>query len=192
MSHPFPAQVADYPSLEGRDLATDPAAVDLFDKWKDLVRALRNIRAEYDIEPKVKTGPAIVCEDAALAALVAAELPALALLAKVDPARVVVVATKADASVDDDAVQLVVADGLEVYLPQADLAKDVAKELDRLSRQTAKLAKEIAGLEGRLKNPGFADKAPPHVVEETRTLLAEKVDQRATLDAAVADLEAKK
>ena len=48
------------------------------------MRALRNIRAEYGIEPAVKTGPTIVCEDAALAALITAELKALALLSKVD------------------------------------------------------------------------------------------------------------
>ena len=183
---------APYPALEGAALAADEDAVRLMESWKGLVRALRNIRAEYGIEPAVKTGPTIVCEDAALADLITAELKALALLSKVDPDRVAVVAAKADAAIDADAVQLVVADGLEVYLPQADLAKDVAKELDRLGRQAEKLAKDIAGLEGRLKNPGFADKAPPKVVDETRAQLAEKVEQKATLDASIADLEASK
>ncbi|KAH8047041.1 hypothetical protein JL721_12253 [Aureococcus anophagefferens] len=183
---------APYPALEGAALAFDESAVRLMESWKGLVRALRNIRAEYGIEPAVKTGPTIVCEDAALADLITSELKALALLSKVDPDRVAVVAAKADANIDADAVQLVVADGLEVYLPQADLAKDVAKELDRLGRQAEKLAKDIAGLEGRLKNPGFADKAPPKVVDETRAQLAEKVEQKATLDASIADLEASK
>ena len=183
---------APYPALEGAALASDEDAVRLMESWKGLVRALRNIRAEYGIEPAVKTGPTIVCEDAALADLITSELKALALLSKVDPDRVAVVAAKADATIDADAVQLVVADGLEVYLPQADLAKDVAKELDRLGRQAEKLAKDIAGLEGRLKNPGFADKAPPKVVDETRAQLAEKVEQKATLDASIADLEASK
>ena len=58
--------------------------------------------------------------------------------------------------------------------------------------EAEKLAKDIAGLEGRLKNPGFADKAPPKVVDETRAQLAEKVEQKATLDASIADLEASK
>ena len=36
----------------------------LFNDWKELVRAMRNIRAEYNIEPAIKTGPTIICSDA--------------------------------------------------------------------------------------------------------------------------------
>ena len=99
------------------------------------------------------------------------------------------VKTKNDAEIDDDAVQLVVSDGLEVFLPQQDLAKDVKKELERLSTQLKKLVKDIGGLEGRLGNPGFADKAPADVVEATRAQLAEKLEQKATLDASISELE---
>jgi valyl-tRNA synthetase len=178
-----------YPSIEGTTLAQDADAVALFNDWKELVRAMRNIRAEYNIEPAIKTGPTIVCGDDALADVIRRETKALALLAKVDPERVTVVKTKADAVIEDDAVQLVVSDGLEVFLPQQDLAKDVKKELDRLSTQLKKLVKDIGGLEGRLGNPGFADKAPADVVEATRAQLAEKLEQKATLDASIAELE---
>ena len=178
-----------YPSIEGTTLAQDADAVALFNDWKELVRAMRNIRAEYNIEPAIKTGPTIVCNDDALADVIRRETKALALLAKVDPERVTVVKTKADAVIEDDAVQLVVSDGLEVFLPQQDLAKDVKKELERLSTQLKKLVKDIGGLEGRLGNPGFADKAPADVVEATRAQLAEKLEQKATLDASIAELE---
>ena len=181
-----------YPSIEGTSLAQDTEAVALFNDWKELVRDMRNIRAEYNIEPAIKTGPTIVCGDDALADVIRRETKALALLAKVDPERVTGVKTKADAVIEDDAVQLVVSDGLEVFLPQQDLAKDVKKELDRLSTQLKKLVKDIGGLEGRLGNPGFADKAPADVVEATRAQLAEKLEQKATLDASIADLEASK
>jgi valyl-tRNA synthetase len=178
-----------YPSIEGNTLAQDAEAVALFNDWKELVRAMRNIRAEYNIEPAIKTGPTIICSDDALADVIRRETKALALLAKVDPDRVTVVKTKADAVIEDDAVQLVVSDGLEVFLPQQDLAKDVKKELDRLSTQLKKLVKDIGGLEGRLGNPGFADKAPADVVAATRASLEEKLEQKATLDASIAELE---
>jgi valyl-tRNA synthetase len=178
-----------YPSIEGNTLAQDAEAVALFNDWKELVRAMRNIRAEYNIEPAIKTGPTIICNDDALADVIRRETKALALLAKVDPERVTVVKNKSDAVIEDDAVQLVVSDGLEVFLPQQDLAKDVKKELDRLSTQLKKLVKDIGGLEGRLGNPGFADKAPADVVEATRAQLAEKLEQKATLDASIAELE---
>jgi valyl-tRNA synthetase len=178
-----------YPSIEGQSLAQDTEAVALFNDWKELVRAMRNIRAEYNIEPAIKTGPTIICNDDALADVIRRETKALALLAKVDPERVTVVKNKSDAVIEDDAVQLVVSDGLEVFLPQQDLAKDVKKELERLSTQLKKLVKDIGGLEGRLGNPGFADKAPADVVEATRAQLAEKLEQKATLDASIAELE---
>merc|ERR1711990_1322712 len=97
-----------YPSIEGTTLAQDAEAVALFNDWKELVRAMRNIKA----------GPTIVCGDDALADVIRRETKALALLAKVDPERVTVVKSKSDAVIEDDAVQLVVSDGLEVFLPQ--------------------------------------------------------------------------
>ena len=164
----------------------------LFNDWKELVRAMRNIRAEYNIEPAIKTGPTIICSDRRVSRCDSEETKALALLAKVDPERVTVVKTKADAVIEDDAVQLVVSDGFEVFLPQQDLAKDVKKELDRLSTQLKKLVKDIGGLEGRLGNPGSADKAPADVVAATRASLEEKLEQKATLDASIAELEKQK
>jgi len=182
--------VAPYPAVEGESLPVDDAAVATFESWKGLVRSLRNIRAEYDVEPKRKLGPVIVCADAALAAVIVEESAALALLAKVDPARLVVVRdAPAGGGAGDESVQLVVADGLEVFIPKADLARDAAKERARLEKQGAKLDKEVAGLEGRL-NPGFVAKAPADVVAATKATLDEKRDQRAAVDAALADLGA--
>ena len=177
-----------YPSLEGVELAQDAEAVGLFNDWKDLVRAMRNIRAEYNIQPAIKTGPTIICQNGALADLIRREVKALALLAKVDPDRVSVVAAKEDAQIGADAVQLIVADGLEVFLPQEDLAKDVAKELERLSTQLKKLVKGIEKLEGQLSG-GFVDKAPADVVAATRARLTEKLEQKAALDASIAQLK---
>lgn len=45
-------------------------------------------------------------------------------------------------------IELVVAEGLEVFLPMAGLF-DAAKEIERLGKQQAKLEKELAGLQAR-------------------------------------------
>ena len=52
-----------------------------------------------------------------------------------------------------------------------------------------KLGKEIGGLEGRLKNPKFAQNAPPEVVDEARANLAARQADRDRLSAARARLE---
>ena len=52
---------------------------------------------------------------------------------------------------------------LEILVPMAGLI-DRDAELARLSRETEKLEKELARIQGKLGNPGFRDKAPAAVV----------------------------
>ncbi|HRT57784.1 MAG TPA: class I tRNA ligase family protein, partial [Candidatus Paceibacterota bacterium] len=73
----------------------------------------------------------------------------------------------------------------ELYLPMEGLV-DVGAERARLNRELQKIEAEIAKAEQRLANPAFAQKAPPHVLQEHRQRLAEwqaKHDQvKAALD----------
>lgn len=62
---------------------------------------------------------------------------------------------------------------------------DVAEEKARLSKAMDKLAKEIGGLAGRLKNPAFVSSAPEEVVDEVRANLALREDEQAKLAAAM-------
>ena len=72
---------------------------------------------------------------------------------------------------------------VDVLPPESDSTVQLMLEKPKVSY------KDIGGLEGRLGNPGFADKAPADVVEATRAQLAEKLEQKATLDASIAELE---
>ena len=72
-------------------------------------------------------------------------------------------------------------------LPLADII-DIAAEKSRLSKTLDKLAKDAAGLNGRLSNARFVESAPPEVVEETRDLLAQKQEEQARLQSALARL----
>ncbi|UWQ16923.1 valine--tRNA ligase [Jannaschia sp. M317] len=65
---------------------------------------------------------------------------------------------------------------------------DTAAERARLEKSLAKLGKEIKGLQGRVKNPKFAESAPPEVVEEARANLAAREGEAAVLEAALASL----
>ncbi len=62
---------------------------------------------------------------------------------------------------------------------------DLAEEKARLAKAMEKLAKEIGGLAGRLKNPAFVASAPEEVVEEVRANLALREDEQAKLNAAM-------
>ena len=51
-----------------------------------------------------------------------------------------------------------------------------------------KLAKELGGLRGRLKNPKFVESAPAEVVEETRQNLSLREEEEAQIRAAMVRL----
>jgi valyl-tRNA synthetase len=72
-------------------------------------------------------------------------------------------------------------------LPLADII-DVAEEKARLEKVLGKLAKELGGLRGRLKNPKFAESAPVEVVAETRANLVAREEEEAKILAAMARL----
>jgi len=72
-------------------------------------------------------------------------------------------------------------------LPLADVI-DVGEEIARLEKTLGKLGKELGGLRGRLKNPKFAQSAPPEVVGETRANLAAREEEEAKLNEALTRL----
>ena len=78
----------------------------------------------------------------------------------------------------------IAAEGATFGLPLADII-DVDEEKARLEKTLGKLAKEIGGLEGRLKNPKFVASAPDEVVEEARANLAARQGEAAQLQSAL-------
>jgi valyl-tRNA synthetase len=81
------------------------------------------------------------------------------------------------------------AEGALFALPLAGVI-DVAAEQGRLAKALEKLEKELAGLNGRLSNPKFAESAPEEVVEETREAAAARAEEAAKLRAALDRLAA--
>lgn len=79
------------------------------------------------------------------------------------------------------------AEGASFGLPLAGII-DIAEEKARLEKSLGKLAKELGGLRGRLKNPKFAASAPPEVVKETRDNLVAREAEEAKLNEALARL----
>ncbi|MFK7752764.1 MAG: valine--tRNA ligase [Sedimentitalea sp.] len=65
---------------------------------------------------------------------------------------------------------------------------DIAEEKARLEKTLGKLAKELGGLRGRLKNPKFAASAPPEVVAETKANLSAREEEDSKLKEALARL----
>jgi valyl-tRNA synthetase len=65
---------------------------------------------------------------------------------------------------------------------------DVAAERKRLEKDSQSLAKQIGGIEGKLANKNFVDKAPSEVVRQQRDKLAELESQLRSVESALAKL----
>jgi valyl-tRNA synthetase len=63
---------------------------------------------------------------------------------------------------------------------------DLEQERQRLGKEIAKAAAEVARFEQKLANPKFLDRAPAEVVEEQRQRRAEAEQTRRKLEAALA------
>jgi len=78
----------------------------------------------------------------------------------------------------------VVHQGSVFALPLADII-DKDAENARLEKELGKVIKEIAGIDQRLGNPAFVDKAPEKVVNESKKRRDELLEQKTKLDQAV-------
>ncbi|MDR1815078.1 MAG: valine--tRNA ligase [Clostridiales Family XIII bacterium] len=136
---------------------------------KDVVRAVRNIRAEAGTAPGKKV-PLVLRVDAAAGMLSEALLGHVKSLAGVSEVTVIT----DDADVPKDAASAILK-GMVAYVPLADLV-DLAAEREKLLKEKERLEKFSAQLAAKLANEGFTAKAPPAVVEAERAKLANAED----------------
>lgn len=181
-------QPADDASLSGADsetvLALDAQATKDFGTLQALVHSVRNARAEYNVDAGRKIPSIVRLQRPAMLSLVQAERGMLALLGRLDDAQLRILPGSSDVLGKDTpevvaagaCVHLVVEDGVEVYLPQSGLV-DVEKERLRLGKQAEKLRKAMEGIQSRLQSAGFVDRAPAHLVAETRGNLRDLEEQ---------------
>lgn len=131
----------------------------------DLVRGIRNVRTEYNVDP----GRRIQAQVAPGSHRAAIETYSylFARLCNVSELKLLA----ADAPAPDEAASVVVSD-VTLYLPLAGLI-DYQAEVERLTKEQTQLNDQIARSEKMLANEGFVKKAKPEVVERERAKLAE-------------------
>jgi len=131
----------------------------------DLIRGIRNLRAEYDVTPG-KRIPAIIAGDEATDVL-KSERATLSSLAKLDAEELTI---QPAVEPPGQAATVVVGDVVG-YLPLAGMV-DLAAERARLTDDLADVEARIQRSEELLAGE-FAQKAPPHIVQRERDKLAD-------------------
>lgn len=143
------------------------------ESWREVVAAIRNLRAERNVPASAKVAPVIVATGEAGDRLRAGR----AILASLTNASAVTVIEDADRPAE--CAVAVLAD-CEVILPLEGLI-DRAAEAQRHQKALAELDKQIAAVAAKLDNEGFVARAPAEVVAAQRVRLAELQAQRETV-----------
>ena len=155
-----------------------PQAEEAVANIMNLVKGVRNMRAEMDVPPSRKVNYIVVSESEDVrehCEVLKGEYQSL-----ISAANITVQADRA--GIPEDAVSVVIPHAV-VYVPLQDLV-DVEKEKARLEKEKARLEKELKRSHGMLSNEKFTSQAPAAKVQEERDKLAkyeqmmEEVKQR--------------
>jgi len=134
-----------------------------FTQLQEVVRAIRNLRAEKNVKPGLKLAAIVV--DAS--GLIKQEAKIVAALSNLDESKLIIhekLDTKPEGHV------ALVAGSVEIYLPLAALV-DPEEERARLTKELAEAEAQITRLE-KLLGSDFANKAPAALVQKEKDKLA--------------------
>jgi len=131
---------------------------------RELIVAVRNIRAEMEVPAKTEVRCIVNSADAGLAGFLRSSEALVRELAAVSALEF--------GTTRPEKSSVAVLPGCEVYVP-LDGVVDVEKELDRMKKEIANLEKLVAGIDAMFANPDFASRAKPEVVEAERGRRAE-------------------
>lgn len=144
--------------------ATDPLAEAEFGRIMDAIRAVRNARSEFGVEPARRI-PAVIAAGRHRNTF-EAQRSLLLFLARLDPAQLSIVET---VDTKPEQAYAAVLEDVQIYLPLAGMI-DLAKEKARLSSELERAQADSARLESKLQGD-FASRAPEAVVQRERDRL---------------------
>ncbi|HQC54325.1 MAG TPA: valine--tRNA ligase [Clostridia bacterium] len=167
--------VAEYPTHD-KKLVYKDSYLD-FETVKEIVRNIRNIRAEMNVDPGKKLSVFVLksTSDKNIANIVNNQeyIKRLAGVTGVS-----FIANKED--INEKVVSMVIQD-IEVLIPLGEMV-DFEKEAARLKKEIEQLEKEIKRNESMLNNQGFLAKAPAHLVEAEKEKLIANREKMAKLE----------
>ena len=172
--------IAPYPVADNEAFA--PGAERVMDSVMELVRSIRNTRAQHKVKPS-KWIEARVYTGDLLSSLVP-QTNTIEVLAK---ARPLAILDRGRRESPKDTDLVLVLKEVEVVVPLAGMVDRLAEE-QRLLRESREIKERMAQLQARLSDKAFLSKAPSQVVEKERQKLAMLEDKLNRLDRELAQL----
>ena len=158
-----------------------PEAVKEMELLMDMIRAIRNVRAEVNVPMSKKVELMVKPAGQAEATILNANIVFIERFCGTSEL------TISEALTAPDKAMTAIVTGAELYLPLAGLI-DIDKEIARLEKEVEHLNKEVERIEKKLSNEGFVAKAPAKVIEEERAKMADYAKKREKVQARIAEL----
>lgn len=149
---------------------TDKKSAQLFASMQEIVTEIRKVRAEKKLNPKEKISVKISA--GGNAAALAETIDVMKVLANLSDVEIAEKVSKPERST------MVIVEGMEIFV---EVPFDAAAEKKRLENEIVTLEKSVSSLKGRLANKAYTDKAPEHLVAQTKRQLAEAEEKWSTL-----------
>jgi valyl-tRNA synthetase len=156
--------LAAYPEVDEK--AIDPQAERVMESVIEIIRAIRNARAQYKVEISRWVEAQVYAGE--LTPAIIPYSPAIQTLARARP--VTFLGSRKEAPPTENVLALVLKDS-EVIIPMESMV-DLKAERKRLEGEIAQSQAQVASLEARLKDKAFLTKAPAAVVNKERDKLA--------------------
>ncbi|SDD24846.1 valyl-tRNA synthetase [Paenibacillus sp. UNCCL117] len=159
-----------------------PGAVREMELLMEIIRTVRNIRAEVSVPMSKKVELLVKPTDSEALDILQRNEEYLRRFSNTSS-----LAIDAALPAPDKAMSGIVT-GAELFLPLAGLI-DIAQEIARLEKELKTLHGEVERIEKKLSNEGFVAKAPAKVIEEEKAKLADYADKRDKVTARIAELK---
>jgi valyl-tRNA synthetase len=156
--------LASWPGVSGLPRRSDGAQ--RMEKIMDVIRGIRNIRGEMDVNPGKQIPVVLDCRGGDALAVMRGGEKYIKALAKVGDLACGIGVERPDKAATQ------VSGDVEILVPLAGLI-DLEEEEKRLQKEIAKVEKDVAMFDKKLSNEAFVAKAPPEVLEKDRGKLAD-------------------
>lgn len=160
-----------------------PEATKKMNLLKDIIRSVRNTRAELNVPMSKKIELLIKAKDETILSNLEEGRSYLEKFCNPEQLKL-----GTDLQAPEKSMSSVLT-GVELYLPLAGLL-DLDAEIARLEKELKRLDGEVERVQKKLNNQGFVAKAPAAVIEEEKAKEQDYVEKRATVQARIDELKA--
>ena len=165
--------MASYPKFNKKYI--HPKATKEIEMLKEIISYIRNVRGEHTVSPSKLISATLVSKDTKVLEILKRNEVALQTLAKLSELHF------SEKAMEAKNMAVGALGFLDVFIPITDLV-DVEEEKKRLQKELEKINTDLVGLQTRLSNEAFIERAPKDIVQKERDRLSDLQSKKQKLE----------